>query len=66
MAVPKRKTGRAVRDARRATHNLSAPAASVCPQCHEPKLPAPRVPIVRLLSRSRDRRHRVESQAPKP
>ncbi len=39
MAVPKRKTGRAVRDARRATHNLSAPAASVCPQCHEPKLP---------------------------
>ncbi len=39
MAVPKRKTSRAVRDSRRATHNLSAPAASVCPQCHEPKLP---------------------------
>lgn len=39
MAVPKRKTGRAVRDSRRATHNISAPAASVCPQCHEPKLP---------------------------
>jgi large subunit ribosomal protein L32 len=39
MAVPKRKTSRAVRDARRATHNLSAPAVSVCPQCHEPKLP---------------------------
>ena len=39
MAVPKRKTSRAVRDARRATHNLSAPATSVCPQCHEQKLP---------------------------
>ncbi|MDZ4654598.1 MAG: 50S ribosomal protein L32 [Coriobacteriia bacterium] len=39
MAVPKRKTSRAVRDSRRATHNLTAPARSVCPQCHEAKLP---------------------------
>ncbi len=39
MPVPKRKTSRAVRDARRATHAIDAPAKSVCPQCHSPKLP---------------------------
>lgn len=39
MPVPKRKTSRAVRDSRRATHDISAPAQSVCPQCHQPKLP---------------------------
>ena len=39
MAVPKRKTSRTRRDTRRATHALEAPAKSVCPQCHEPKLP---------------------------
>ena len=40
MAVPKRRTSKAVRDARRASNmKKSAPALSVCPQCHEPKLP---------------------------
>jgi large subunit ribosomal protein L32 len=39
MPVPKRKTSRAVRDSRRASHHLTAPAVSVCPQCHEVKLP---------------------------
>lgn len=39
MPVPKRKTTRATRDARRATHKVGAPPHSVCPQCHEPKLP---------------------------
>jgi large subunit ribosomal protein L32 len=39
MPVPKRKTTRATRDARRATHKAEAPARAVCPQCHEPKLP---------------------------
>ena len=39
MPVPKRKTGRAVRDSRRAHDALEAPASSVCPQCHQPKLP---------------------------
>lgn len=39
MPVPKRKTSRAVRDARRANHKIDAPANSVCPQCHQPKLP---------------------------
>ncbi len=39
MPVPKRKTSRAVRDARRATHSIDAPSTSACPQCHQPKLP---------------------------
>jgi len=39
MAVPKRRTTRTVRDQRRANHKVSAPAQSLCPQCHEAKLP---------------------------
>lgn len=39
MPVPKRKTGRAKQAGRRAQHKLEAPAGSVCPQCHSPKLP---------------------------
>lgn len=39
MPVPKRKTSRTKRDTRRATHQIEAPAKSVCPQCHQPKLP---------------------------
>lgn len=40
MAVPKRKTTRATRDSRRGGNTaITAPARSVCPQCHQPKLP---------------------------
>jgi large subunit ribosomal protein L32 len=39
MAVPKRRTTSATRDKRRSQHKASAPAKSVCPQCHQPKLP---------------------------
>jgi large subunit ribosomal protein L32 len=39
MAVPKRKTTRAVRDSRRAQHKISAPTLSECPQCHQARLP---------------------------
>jgi large subunit ribosomal protein L32 len=39
MPVPKRKTTRASRDTRRATHAAKPPAKSTCPQCHQPKLP---------------------------
>lgn len=39
MPVPKRKTSRAVRDSRRATHKIGGPAMAVCPQCREPKPP---------------------------
>ena len=40
MAVPKRKTSKAKRNSRRSANvKMSAPALSICPQCHEPKLP---------------------------
>jgi large subunit ribosomal protein L32 len=39
MAVPKKKTSRARRDARRATHAGSAPSVSECSYCHSPKAP---------------------------
>lgn len=39
MPVPKRKTTRTKRDTRRATHAISAPTTSECPQCHSPKRP---------------------------
>ena len=40
MAVPKRKTSKARRDKRRSQNmKMTAPGLSICPQCHEPKLP---------------------------
>jgi large subunit ribosomal protein L32 len=39
MAVPKKKTSKARRDKRRATHSILAPALSECPQCHHPVRP---------------------------
>ncbi|MGH9389101.1 MAG: 50S ribosomal protein L32 [Vicinamibacteria bacterium] len=39
MGLPKRKTSRSRRGKRRSHHKLSVPSLSVCPQCHEPKLP---------------------------
>ncbi|NJD17744.1 MAG: 50S ribosomal protein L32 [Gemmatimonadetes bacterium] len=39
MPVPKRKTGRSVTNSRRSSHKVEAPSRSVCPQCHQPKLP---------------------------
>ena len=40
MAVPKRKTSKSKRDMRK-SQNMEkvAPGVSICPQCHEPKLP---------------------------
>jgi large subunit ribosomal protein L32 len=38
MAVPKRKTSRARRDARRANHAAVGPSVAECPRCHSPKL----------------------------
>ena len=37
MAVPKRKTSKARRDKRRATHSIEAPRVNTCPQCGSPK-----------------------------
>lgn len=40
MAVPKRKTGKARRDKRRASsYRLNKATVVECPQCHEPKQP---------------------------
>ena len=39
MAVPKRKTSKARRDKRRATHRIEAAVTNACPNCHAPKLP---------------------------
>src|SRR5689334_17129468 len=37
MAVPKRKSSKARRDQRRATHALETPRVNTCPQCGSPK-----------------------------
>ncbi|HKZ33535.1 MAG TPA: 50S ribosomal protein L32, partial [Vicinamibacteria bacterium] len=39
MPNPKRRHSKARRDKRRAHDHLQAPGLSVCPNCHEPKLP---------------------------
>ena len=39
MAVPKKKTSKARRDKRRATHAIGAPRVNVCPRCGQPKRP---------------------------
>jgi len=39
MAVPKKRTSRARRDKRRATHKVSAAWLNECPHCHSPRLP---------------------------
>ncbi len=39
MAVPKRKTSKAKRDARRTHQKLTGVEIGTCPQCGEPKLP---------------------------
>lgn len=39
MALPKRRISKARRDKRRTHKKLAPPSLSLCPQCHEPKLP---------------------------
>jgi large subunit ribosomal protein L32 len=39
MALPKKKTSKARRDKRRSHDKLTPRSLSLCPQCHEPKLP---------------------------
>lgn len=38
MAVPKRRTSKAVKRSRKANWKLTAPGLVECPQCHEMKL----------------------------
>ena len=39
MAVPKRKTSQAKTSGRKAANMKKSMTLSICPQCHEPKLP---------------------------
>jgi large subunit ribosomal protein L32 len=39
MPNPKRRHSKARRDRRRAHDHLKSPALSLCPNCHEPKMP---------------------------
>ncbi|MBI4639400.1 MAG: 50S ribosomal protein L32 [Candidatus Tectomicrobia bacterium] len=39
MALPKRRHSRSRRDKRRTHQKLMSPARSICPNCHEVKLP---------------------------
>lgn len=39
MAVPKKRTSRARRDKRRATHKAPLAKLSRCPRCHSPRIP---------------------------
>jgi len=39
MAVPKRKTSKARRDKRRATHGIALAQVNLCPNCGQPKRP---------------------------
>ena len=39
MAVPKKRTSRARRDKRRATHKATQAKLSRCPRCHSPRIP---------------------------
>jgi large subunit ribosomal protein L32 len=39
MPNPKHRHSKARRDSRRAQHKLKPTGLSLCPQCHEPKLP---------------------------
>ena len=40
MAVPKRRTSKAKKSSRKSANmKMKAPGLSICPQCHEPKLP---------------------------
>ena len=49
MGVPKRRVSHARQGERRAHLAIDLPALEECPHCHEMKLPAPRLPELRLV-----------------
>ena len=60
MAVPKKKTSKAKGRSRQASNwVLKRPPRSVCPHCQPAKLPARRVPQLRLVQGSTGRRGRL-------
>ena len=51
MAVPKRRTSKSRKRLRRGHHAAPSMATQACPRCGSPKLSAPRVRLLRILSR---------------
>jgi large subunit ribosomal protein L32 len=65
MAVPKKRTSRARRDKRRATHKVSAARLNECPRCHSPRLPHRVCPVCGTYAGREVIRHEI-AEAPAP
>lgn len=63
MAVPKKRTSRARRDKRRATHSVPAPRLNECPRCHSPRLPHRVCPVCGTYAGREVIRHEI-AEAP--
>lgn len=67
MAVPKKRTSRARRDKRRATHTARAARLNECPRCHSPRLPHRVCPVCGTYAGREVIRHEVaEAPAAEP
>ena len=64
MAVPKKRTSRARRDKRRATHKVSAPRLNECPRCHSPRLPHRVCPVCGTYAGREVIEHEIAEAAP--
>ena len=64
MAVPKKRTSRARRDKRRATHKVHAPRLNQCPRCHSPRLPHRVCPVCGTYAGREVIEHEVVEAAP--
>jgi large subunit ribosomal protein L32 len=62
MAVPKKRTSRARRDKRRATHKVVAPRLVECPRCHSPRLPHRVCPVCGTYAGREVIRHEVAEE----
>ena len=67
MAVPKKRTSRARRDKRRATHRAARPRLNECPRCHSLRLPHRVCPTCGTYAGREVIKHEVkEASAPPP
>ena len=66
MAVPKKRTSRARRDKRRATHRASAPRLNECPRCHSPRLPHRVCPVCGTYAGREVVEHEIAEATPTP
>jgi large subunit ribosomal protein L32 len=65
MAVPKKRTSRARRDKRRATHKVGSPRLNECPRCHQPRLPHRVCPNCGTYAGREVIRHEIGEAAPR-